>query len=773
MKKSNGVIRLLLCFVVMGFVLFTAIVGWEENKSGSIYDIKLGLDLAGGVSITYEAVTENPSAQDMEDTKYRIQKRVESFSTEAEVYMEGSNRIVVDIPGETDANAVLEELGKPGTLYFCVKSEYAEELADAGIETKEVTWTDSYYGKMTGLQIMDGNLIKNASGGMYEGTSGYEYVVNLVFTSEAQKIFSTVTSLLVEDKGIIYVVYDGKTVSSPIVQSAITADSCQISNITDLETAQSLATTIRIGALPVELEEIRSTVVGAKLGSDAVQSSLIAGAIGLLIVLILMVVLYRGMGLAADFALILYTGLIIMLLSAYQITLTLPGIAGIILGIGMAVDANVIIFARIREEIGAGKTVLSSIKTGFSKAMSAIIDGNITTLISAGVLYLLGSGTVRGFAQTLALGIVVSMFTALFVTKVVLYSLYMLGMQNEKFYGKTVEVKTINFLGKKKLFAGIAGAVIAVGVIAMIVFGVKDSAFNYSLEFQGGTSFNITFDKTYTIDELDSDVIPILADAAGISTTDIQPSPVQGTTEVILKTKELSQEQRAAFYEALESEFGILEEDVTTENISATVSSEMKQDAIVAVVIATILMLIYIWFRFKNVSFAISAVSALVHDVLVTITCYALFRWSVGNTFIACMLTIVGYSVNATIVIFDRIRENLKEMAEQQNMKNLRNKMTLEDIVNGAISQTLTRTIYTSLTTVVMVVVLFILGVTAIREFALPLIVGIVCGTYSSICLTGALWYTLRKREIKKEEAAAAAEAAKKAAEMAAMKKKR
>lgn len=753
MKKSSGVIRLILAFVVMGFVLFTAIVGWEKEQSGSIYDIKLGLDLAGGVSITYEAVTENPSKQDMEDTKYRIQKRVESFSTEAEVYMEGENRIVVDIPGETDAQAVLEQLGKPGTLSFCVDSKYAEDLKKAGLATKEITWKDTYEGKKTGLEIMDGNLIKDAAGGMYEVSAGrYEYVVNLVFTAEAQKIFSEVTSLLVKDKGIIYIVYDGETVSSPIVQSAITADNCQISNIYDLETAQSLATTIRIGALPVELQEIRSTVVGAKLGSDAIQSSLIAGAIGLVIVLILMVILYRGMGLVADLALILYTGLIIMLLSAYQITLTLPGIAGIILGIGMAVDANVIIFARIREEIGAGKTVISAIKTGFSKALSAIIDGNITTLIAAGVLFLLGSGTVKGFAQTLALGIAVSMFTALVITKFLLNTFYILGMRDEKFYGKTGEVKTINFLGKRKLFAGISGGIILVGVISMLVFGVKGDVFNYALEFQGGTSFGITFDKEYTIDELDRDIIPVLAQAAGVSTTDIQPSPISGTTEVILKTKELTQEQRGKFYEALEKEFGILEADITTENISATVSGEMKQDALVAVAVATILMLIYIWFRFKNMSFAVSAVTALVHDVLITVTCYALFRWSVGNTFIACMLTIVGYSINATIVIFDRIRENLKEMEEQKKLKNLRNKMTLEDAVNGAISQTLTRTIYTSLTTVVMVIVLFILGVTSIREFALPLIVGITVGTYSSICLTGTLWYVLRQRELKKVE---------------------
>ena len=745
MKKSSGVIRLVIFAAVLGFVLYTAIAGLDDDRSGSIYDIKKGLDLAGGVSITYEAVGGSPSAQDMADTKYRIQKRVESISTEAEVYLEGSDRIVVDIPGETDANAVLQQLGKPGTLSFCVDSKYADDLKEAGITGTEITWKDSYSGgTKTGIQIMDGNLIKDANGGMFEQNGKYQYVVDLVFSSEGQSIFSKVTSLLVKDKGIIYIVYDGETVSRPSVESAITADTCQITNMSDLETAQSLATTIRIGALPVELKEMRSTVVGAKLGSDAVQTSLLAGAIGLAIVLILMIVLYRGMGLAADLALIMYTGLIIMLLSAYQVTLTLPGIAGIILGIGMAVDANVIIFARIREEIGSGKTVLSSIKIGFAKALSAIVDGNITTLIAAAVLYLLGSGTVKGFAQTLALGIVVSMLTALVVTRIVLYALYAVGMQSEKFYGKTTNVKVVDFLSKKHIFFAVSCAVIAVGFIAIGVHAVKGDAFNYSLDFKGGTSFNITFDKTYTVEELDSDIIPVLADAAGVSTTDIQPSPVQGSTEVIMKTKELTQEQRTAFYEALEENFGVSSNEVTTENISGTVSSEMKRDAIVAVLVATVLMLVYIWFRFKDIRFATSAVAALVHDVLVTLAFYAVFRWSVGNTFIACMLTIVGYSINATIVIFDRIREDLKEMKKNDDLK---------DVVNSAISQTLTRTIYTSLTTVVMVIVLFIMGVTSIREFALPLIVGIVCGTYSSVCITGALWYLMRTHFVKKDAA--------------------
>ena len=701
-NKRKGIIGLLITLICIGVFGY---FGYDTMD-----DIKLGLDLAGGVSITYQAVEENPSSEEMSDTIYKLQQRVQNYSTEAEVYQEGSNRINIDIPGVSDANAILEELGKPGSLIFVDES---------------------------GNTILTGDQVASAKAAIQEKNGQKSYVVSLTFTEEGAKTFADATAKNIGKR--IGIIYDGSMVSYPTVNSAITGGECYIDGMQDYDEAENLAATIRIGSLSLELEELRSNVVGAKLGQEAIATSLKAGAIGFGIVAVFMIAVYLVPGLASVLALCLYVALELVLLSAFEITLTLPGIAGIILSIGMAVDANVIIFTRIKEEIGVGKTVKSAIKTGFSKALSAIIDGNVTTLIAAVVLFWRGSGTVKGFASTLALGIVLSMFTALFVTKAILNALYNLGLDDPKFYGVSKEKKAINFLGKKNLCFIISCVVIVAGWVTMGVHGAGgDGVLNYSMEFKGGTSTNVTFNADMSLEDISSKVVPVVTKVTGDA--EVQTQKVTGTNEVIIKTKTLSVDQRQALNDALVENFGVEEDKITAESISGAVSNEMKRDAIAAVIIATICMLIYIWFRFKDIRFATSAVLALLHDVLVVLTFYAAARWSVGSTFIACMLTIVGYSINATIVIFDRVRENLKVKT---------NKQSLADLVNLSITQTFTRSINTSLTTVVMVIVLFIMGVSSVREFALPLIVGIVCGTYSSVCITGALWYvmTTHKKE--------------------------
>ena len=408
----------------------------------------------------------------------------------------------------------------------------------------------------------------------------------------------------------------------------------------------------------------------------------------------------------------------------------------------MAVDANVIIYARIQEEIALGRNVRTAIQNGFQKAFSAIFDGNITTLIAAFVLNWLGSGTVKGFAQTLALGIVLSMFTALVVSRFIAYAMYAVGIRDEKFYGRKKERQPIHFLQKKKIFFVVSGILILCAPIAMGAFKASTGdALKYSLEFKGGTSTNVTFNDNMDIKDIDANVIPVVEDVTGDN--NVQATKVVGTNQVIIKTITLDVQTREALNQALADKFGVDQDLIATESISSTVSSEMRADAVKAVVIATILMLLYIWLRFKDIRFASSAVVALLHDVLVVLAFYAVARVSVGNTFIACMLTIVGYSINATIVIFDRIRENLAAAKKKTDM---------EELVNSSITQTLTRSIYTSLTTFIMVFLLFVMGVSSVREFALPLMVGIVCGGYSSVCITGALWYVM-KTKIKKKYA--------------------
>ena len=754
MKKSRGIISLILVAAVMIFLGFTCIFGLNSWDMGAAKNINLGLDLEGGVSITYRAVGETPSQEDMDDTVYKLQRRVEEYSTEAQAYQQGDDRISIEIPGVQDANAILEELGQPGSLYFIRQNDssgnpnYSVNAEGTAYElTKTIDELEA-----DGSIVLTGNEVESASAGTSadQTTNATQYVVELKLNDEGTTAFATATQEAYENSESIAIYYDGELVSVPNVNNVIENGEASITGMASYEEAESLASTIRIGGLNVELEEISSEVVGAQLGQEALDTSLLAGAIGLAIVCIFMCFVYLLPGLASSLALLLYTELVLILLNAFDITLTLPGIAGIILGIGMAVDANVIIFARVKEELSDGKSVHAALNAGFHKAMSAIIDGNVTTLIAAGVLWLRGSGSVRGFAQTLALGIVVSMFTALVITRLIVYSFYALGIRNKKVYGKELKKrKTIDFLGKRRAFFAISIVLCLSGFVFMGINHARGiGAMNYSLDFVGGTSTNVTFDKEYTLEEIDSQMIPDLEDITGDA--NIQVQTVQGTNQVIFKSQTLDLNEREEFAQYMEENYGVAATDITTENISSTVSSEMRSDAVVAVIIATICMLLYIWFRFKDIRFATSAVVALVHDVLVVLAFYVIARVSVGNTFIACMLTIVGYSINATIVIFDRIREELKTKSREQSLK---------DLVNHCIMQTLTRSIYTNLTTFIMVVVLYILGVSSIKEFAAPLMVGIACGTYTSICITGALWYVMKTKlgaqakEIAAEEA--------------------
>lgn len=740
MNKKKGIISLILTAVLIGLLGFTTIVGFGDAHIGASKNIKLGLDLAGGVSITYQVKGDNPSQKDMDDTVYKLQKRVEQYSTEAQAYQVGDNRISIEIPGVNDANAILEELGQPGSLYFIKHKDSAGEenykLGSSGYVLNktidELKESDSI--------VLTGSEVKTASAGQISDstTGSKEYGVDLELTTEGAEKFKEATQEAVNNSNdTIAIYYDGELISVPKVNTVIENGKAQITGSMTYEEADNIASTIRIGGLNVELEELSSEVVGAQLGQEAVSTSLIAGAIGLALVCIFMCWVYLLPGLAASMALLLYTEITLLLLNAFDITLTLPGIAGIILGIGMAVDANVIIFARVKEELTAGKSVHAALKSGFHKAMSAIIDGNVTTLIAAGVLWLRGSGSVKGFAQTLALGIVISMFTALVITRLIIFSFYGAGIHNVKAYGRHLkERKPFDFLGKKKIFFVLSIILCLCGPVMMGVNHARGiGAMNYSLDFVGGTSTNVTFDKEYTLDEIDKNMIPSMEEITGDK--NIQVQTVKGTNQVVFKTQTLDLTKREALASYLNENYGVETKDIATENISSTVSSEMRVDAVIAVIIATICMLLYIWFRFKDIRFATSAVVALVHDVLVVLGFYVIARVSVGNTFIAVMLTIVGYSINGTIVIFDRIREELKTKSKAEDLK---------DLVNRCITQTLTRTIYTNITTFIMVVVLYILGVSSIKEFAAPLMVGIVCGAYTSVCITGALWYVMKTK---------------------------
>jgi len=747
MKKSKAIIILLCALLVLLGVGYVDLNGVDAEGTASASDISLGLDLAGGVSITYQVVgDEEPDATDMADTIAKLQKRVENYSKEAIVYQEGTDRINIEIPGVTDANKILEELGRPGSLYFIAETD-KDGNANYSMQAVTDAQGNASYAyalnktidelKADGSIMLEGTDVKTATAGsIKDQTMGNStYAVDLVMTEEGTKKFEEATRNAYEKGETLGIYYDGSFVSVPSVKGVFSDGNAQISPMNSYEEAESLASTIRIGGLKLELEELHSKVVGAQLGVEAISTSLKAAVIGFIVVAVFMIAVYFLPGFASVIALGIYVALVVLLLNGFDMTLTLSGIAGIILSIGMAVDANVIVFARIREELATGKTVKSAMQIGYDKALSAIIDGNVTTLIAAAVLWLLGPGTVKGFAQTLALGIVLSMFTALVVTKYIMKAFYALGLKDPKWYGVGKEHKTVNFLGKKGIFFGLSLAVILAGFITMGVYKMNTGdALNYSLEFKGGTATTVTFDKSYTLEEINSEMVPLIESTTGSA---VQIQTVQGSNEVIFKTGSLDVDQRQALNQMFVDNFGVDETLITSETISSTISNEMKSDTILAVVVAIICMLIYIRFRFSDIRFGVSSIACLLHDVLVVITFYALARVSVSNTFIACLLTIVGYSINATIVIFDRVRENMAVMTKKDD---------LQDVVNHSITQTLSRSLFTSLTTLVMVGALYIWGVTSIRDFALPLMVGIICGAYSSVCIAGALWYVLRKK---------------------------
>ena len=724
--KRNAVLVIIAFLLILGVAIYTAIFGVADR--GKVEYIKLGLDLKGGLSVTYEIQEDDYSDKDLEDTKYKIEQRVEAYTNEYSVYEDGDKKITAEIPGVTNADEILNALNIEGKLEFLDPDNYTK-------------WSQGqeYEAALTGDDI------KNATAGI-DSDNGNDNVVQLAFTDEGAQKFADVTAANVGK--IVYIIYDNKVVSAPTVQSAITGGSAEINKIGSYEEAEQLATTIRIGALPLTLKQVRSNIVGATLGSDAISTSLKAGAIGIALVFLIMIIVFRIPGLVASFALAFYTILDLLVINLFNVTLTLPGIAGVILSVGMAVDANVIIFTRIKEELADGKSVKQAVKGGFHNALSAIIDGNVTTLIAALVLGIFGTGTIKGFAITLAIGVVLSVFTALAVSQSLLTALVNLGVTDAKYFGVAREPKKTNFVKAGK-FCMLGSLIVIIACFCMMPVNnqSKGSPLNFSVEFAGGTSLTVGFDKEYSLSEAEKDIVPVIAEAAGIGEAGISVQTVSGTNEIVFKMPELSDDgtddsQMSKVRSALTDKLGA---DVKEANvISGSVSSEMSKNAIFSVILAAILMLIYIAIRFHDVKFGASAVIALLHDVAMVFCLYIILRLTVGNTCIACLLTIVGYSINATIIIFDRVRENIGVMKPK--------KVTYKDIVNLSINQTFSRTIYTSLTTFVTIFVLYIMGVASIKEFALTLMAGIIIGAYSSVCITGPLWYTMKTKLGKTEK---------------------
>ena len=652
----------------------------------------------------------------MKDTLNKLKLRAEEFSSESDVYMEGDNRITVDIPGQSDADAVLEKLGKPGSLSF---------VTDYGKDS-EKTWIE-------GSQVVDAQPQVTTD----QSTGQKQYVVSFELNSEAAQTFAEVTS---DNIGkIIYIIYDGEIVSSPRVTNAITGGSGEITGMSSYEEAEQLASMIRIGSLKVELQDITHKVVGARLGSNAVSTSLFAGILGVIVIIIFMAVINRMPGVAAGLALIFYVEATLICLNGFDLTLTLSGIAGVILSIGMAVDANIIINTRIKEEIAAGKSIESAIDIGFKKASSAVIDGNVTTFIAAIVLMILTSGTIKGFAQTLAIGTVLSIFTALIVSRFFVKTMYNMGLDKQSMYGVQKERKPFHIIEKRVISFAVIAVIIVVAVVGLFAnksgnINGRNKTLNYSIEFEGGINITANFDKKYTTDEFNDTILPVIQEISGDA--EAIANEVVGSNEFSVKVKQVDPSVINEIKDKLTSDYGVTDFDYS--EVGSTLSSEMRKNAIISVVVALIFMLLYIFVRFRDMRYAASAVITLICDIAIVFAFYVISYTSVGNTFIACMLTLVGYSINATIVIFDRVREHRKTDKEQTDILELGNR---------SITQTLSRTIYTSFTSFITIFFLYILGVSSLKEFAGPLMVGIIGGMFTNIFIPCSLWYMMMKKK--------------------------
>lgn len=712
---KRGLAVLVIIALVFGwFVTLFGIGGVDSVKDA----LKYGLDINGGVYVVMEAQTDatgDELAELMDQTRAVLDNRVNQMGVaESSVTIEGDKRLRVEIPGVDDAEEAIEAIGRTAKLSFI--------LADGTI-------------------VVDGSNVKDAQ----IATDGSYYKILLEFDSEGAGLFEEgtrkalsgeVTSVIDGVSGNqIAIVLDNEIITHPNVQSVISGGNCEISGHYSKEEASTTAALIRGGALPVELIEIQSSVQTATIGADALDKSIVAGAIGLGIVFVLMLVFYGMLGLIADIALLLYVVMFLWSMVGMGVVLTLPGIAALILSIGMAVDANVIIFARIKEEIAAGKSIRVAVDAGFKNALTTVLDAQITTLIAAVVLFEVGTTSVKGFALTLMIGIVFSIFTAVVVTQLFISLLASSKkFAKNKYFGvnedgspKQLLNKTFSFIKHRKVYYIVSVSIIVIGLVFMMIGGM-----NYGIDFTGGTNIQVEMGKQVDISEVEDT----------LKDYDLDPTIIyagEGNTQIVIKTiKSLENAERSEIIETLGEKYGVTQDDVlSSEQFGPSVGDELKANAVKAVIIAAIGMLIYIVFRFKSWKYGFSAVIGVVHDVLMVIAFYAIFGFTVNNPFIAAILTLVGYSINDTIVIFDRIREN----------KRIYNKDNNETNIDRSLNQTLNRTIMTSMTTLVVMIPLCIMVSASIREFIIPLMVGVIVGCMSSIFVCSPLYYDLCRNE--------------------------
>jgi SecD/SecF fusion protein len=724
-------LKAILIILLVAFALWKAYPPFDQfDDEGSLAKegkLNLGLDLQGGMHLVLEvddSELEEDAKRDVRERAIKIlRSRLDPQGVkEYPIYPQAGDRIVIQLPGETDRERILNRIKRVAHLEFKLVSDDLENMKAAldgtippGYELLTFQDKPTLLEKRTSLT---GDTITDARVEFHQQT-GLPYV-SLTLDDKGARLFGQITGQNVGKR--LAIVLDGVIESAPVIDERIPSGRAIIRGRFSVDEANDLAIVLRAGALPAPVNVIEERTVGPSLGKDSIEKGVRAIILGGIVVLVFMLVYYLIAGVIANAALCMNLILILGVLSYFKATLTLPGIAGLVLTVGMAVDANVLIFERIKEELKSGKTLHSGIVSGYNRAFLTILDANVTTLITALILFQFGTGPVRGFATTLSIGILASMFTAIIVTRVVFDILTKNKIISKLRMLHLIKQTNIDFIGKRKIAYLVSVVVVVIGLIVFAARGEK----NFGIDFTGGTVQQFKFTDPVSIEDIRS----------SLGTVGLRDAAVQrfgGNREVIIRTFADTSE---AVTEEFRSDFAGNPFKVTrVEKVGPAIGKDLREKAILALFYAMIGICIYISLRFQF-KFAIVAIIALFHDVLISVAALTLTNREISIPVIAALLTVVGYSINDTIVIFDRIREDLKIMR----------KSGFKDILNLSINQTLSRTILTSMTTLFVVLSLFLFGGEVIRDFSFVLLVGVIVGTYSSIFVASSVLADWTKR---------------------------
>ncbi len=709
-------------FLIIAAFVYVALFGAGESIKG-IFDMRFGIDIRGGVEAIFEPqnLDRKPTAQELESAREVIESRMDSQNiADREVTVDkDAGYIIVQFPwksGETDFNPedAISELG----------------------EMAELTFKDP-----DGAVLIQGKDVEKASPQTNTSNGIKTYVVALSFNSNGSKLFEDATGKLIGKRIGIYM--DNNLISNPTVQNQISGGQAVITGMKTYEEAKALAEKINAGALPFSLKTTNFSTISPSLGNNALTIMVYAGLAAFFVICLFMIVFYKMPGVVACITLLLQMVIQMLAVSVPQYTLTLPGIAGIILTLGMAVDTNIIISERISDELKKGSSVKGAVISGYKNAFSSVLDGNVTTAIVAVILMIFGSGTMLSFGYTLLVGMIVNLLIGVSVSKQLILSMIQSDFwRNEKWFRIRKDKKVIPFYQKKYIFAIISGFVILSGIAGCVFYGVK-----LDTQFKGGAVLSYSVSEQADTGKIQEAIEKETKRPVTVQIKEDNMTGLKRLSVTLAGNAGISPEEQKIITDTINSTIGKNDASLSeTFVVEPYIGAKALRNAATAIVLSLVFIVVYVWIRFSvisGLSAGITAMIALVHDVIVVLFAFVLFQIPLNDAFVAVVLTIIGYSINDTIVIYDRIRENRKHDL----------KMPVDTLVNVSTTQTLGRSINTSFTTGICVLILMVASVyfhiESIMEFSLPMFFGILTGCYSSICVAGTLWAMWEKRKEK------------------------